>query len=102
MSRTGPLVSALADGVRADLEEIASDMEALRAKVETLRETSGALNGLGGDTAGWSNHLLSLLEDVRKESVAVPAKLLGQPVNQIVTHVDGEHLERVKKERRSA
>lgn len=102
MSRTGPLVSALADGIRQDLEDIAKDMEALRAKVEELRESAIAINGLGGECAGWSNHLSSLVSEVKREMTEVPAKLTGSAINPIVTHVDGEHLEKVREKRRAS
>lgn len=100
--RTGSLVAALAEGVRSDLAEIAADLDAVRLKVETLGESARAVNGLGGECAGWSNHLASLIAEVKKEQTEVPAKLLGTPINPITTSVDTEHAMKVSQARRAS
>jgi hypothetical protein len=100
--RTGALVSALAEGVRSDLGDIAADLEAVRQRVEKLGESARAVNGLGGECNGWSSHLNSLIEQVKKEAIEVPAKLLGTAINQIVTSVDPDLAEKVSRARRSA
>ena len=100
-ARTGALVQALAEGVKQDLGDIAAALESVRLKVETLGESARAVNGLGGECAGWSNHLASIADEVRKEMVEVPAKLLGTPLNPIVQTVNVELATEVQK-RRSA
>lgn len=94
-SRTGALVAALAEGVREDLGDIAAALDAVRAKVERLGESARAVNGLGVECNGWSSHLANLVEQVRKEAVEVPAKLLGTPLNPIVSTVNADLAERV-------
>lgn len=102
MSRTGPLVKSLADGVKDDLGEIAADMETLRQKVVTLGESAAAINGLGAECNGWSAHLRTLIEGVTKEQKEVPAKLLGQAIHPIAQSVNSEHVEAVSAARRKA
>ena len=100
-ARVGALVAALAEGVRDELGAIADDMAALCKRVEELGESAQAINGLGGDCAGWQNHLLTLIAEVRKVQREVPAKLMGRPVEPIVQTVNEELAAKVK-ERRSA
>lgn len=101
--RTGQLVRDLAEGVKADLSEIAAELEAVRAKIEQLGEVARAINGLSGDCAGWSTHMAAILEEIRKSEREIPAKLLGTPMREpIVSTVDTEHAERVKSARKIA
>lgn len=100
--RTGPLVSALAEGVRDDLSGIAALIEEVQIRVETLGEAARAINGLADDCRGWANHLAAIRAEVAKVQAETPAKLLGQPLNPIVQSVDSEHAERVTRARRSA
>ena len=101
--RTGPLVKALAEGVRDDLGDIATALDAIRLQVEKLGESARAVNGLGSECNGWASHLTSLIAEVRKEATEVPAKLLGAPIHPIVQSVNTEHVDAVKEaKRRSA
>ena len=102
MSRTGPLVKSLAEGIRDDLGDVATAFEEARAKIEVLGESARAVNGLGGECAGWSNHLNSVISEIRKEMVEVPAKLLGSPINAITQSVNADHVEAVTAARRKA
>lgn len=101
-ARTGRQVSALAEAVRDDLGDIAADMAALRAKIETLGDAARAINGLGGACAGCADHVATLIAEVKKEQAEVPAKLLGQPLREIVATVNEEHAARVKLAREAA
>jgi ABC-type transporter Mla subunit MlaD len=100
--RTGSLVSALAEGVRQDLADIATAIENTRAMIDTLGESARAINGLKDDAAGWSNHLAGILAEVSKAGSEIPAKLLGNPINPIHTSVDTEHAEKVRAARKTA
>lgn len=88
--RVGPLVAALADGVRADLEEIGTALSEVRAKIETLGEASGAINGLSESCNGWGAHISELERQVEKESRETVAKLLGQAIPPIAQFVNTE------------
>ena len=89
--RTGQLVRALAEGVKEDLTDIASALDAVRLKVESLGESARAVNGLGGECAGWADHLATVIAEVRREAVEVPSKLLGTPIHEITQTVNQEH-----------
>ena len=101
-ARTGPLVRELANGVRDDLGEIAQDFIRLRTKIETLGDSARAINGLGNACSGWADHINTILTEVQKEQREVPAKLLGQPIHEIVATVNADHAEAVSAARRKA
>lgn len=101
-ARTGALVQALAEGVRADLGDIAASLETVRLRIERLGEDARAINGLGSDCSGWADHLATIVSEVKKGMAEVPAKLLGTPVHTIVQSVNPDHADAVKDARRKS
>ena len=99
--KVGPLVSALADGVRDDLAAISESLRTLRNMVNDLGEVSRAINGLSDSCRGWSSHLEELERQVEKESRETVSKLLGTPLNPIVSTVDPEHTAKVLEARKA-
>lgn len=95
MSRTGPLVKSLSEGIRDDLGDVATALDVVRSKIEELGEAARAVNGLGNECSGWADRLATMIAEVKKEAVEVPAKLLVQSVN-------AEHVEAVTAARRKA
>lgn len=102
MSRTGPLVKSLSEGIRDDLGDVATALDVVRSKIEELGEAARAVNGLGNECSGWADRLATMIAEVKKEAVEVPAKLLGTPIREIVQSVNAEHVEAVTAARRKA
>ena len=99
--KVGPLVSALADGVRDDLASISDALGRARAMVTELGKVSQAINGLSDSCRGWASHLEELERQVEKESRETVSKLLGTPLNPIVSTVDPEHTAKVLEARKA-
>lgn len=86
----------MSEGIRDDLGDVASALDVVRSKIEELGEAARAVNGLGNECSGWADRLATMIAEVKKESIEVPAKLLGTPIREITQSVNPELASKVK------